>query len=277
MDKGVNGWTFPAGMELRQAAVVARSAGFTTLEPILQAEGELAISTDESDCRRLADHAREAGIHIGSLATGLFWQKPFSSPDPAVRQEAHTLALAALDRAAWLGAEVLLIVPGVVARHQQPGQMLCGYAEALHRAFDALRGLVYEAESRGVILAVENVWNQLLISPIEMREFIDRLASPWIGVYFDVGNVLRYGFPQDWIRILGRRIVRVHLKDFKATVGTAAGFCPLGEGDVQWPEVFAALQAIGYQGPLIYEGPGDLQDISARIDRIAMGHITDRP
>jgi L-ribulose-5-phosphate 3-epimerase len=87
-------------------------------------------------------------------------------------------------------------------------------------------------------------------------------------VYFDVGNALRFGFPQDWIRTLGRRIVRIHLKDFRLSVGTVEGVCPLGEGDVDWPAVMTALHRMRYDGPLTCEGPGDLADIARRIDRI---------
>jgi hexulose-6-phosphate isomerase len=103
---------------------------------------------------------------------------------------------------------------------------------------------------------------------VEARDFVDAISSPWVGVYLDTGNVLKYGFPEDWIRILGKRITRVHLKDFKLQVATLEGFCPLGEGDVDWPAVTSALATAGYDGPLTYEGPGELHDIAGRIDRI---------
>ena len=89
-----------------------------------------------------------------------------------------------------------------------------------------------------------------------------------MNAYLDVGNILKFGFPQDWIDILGRRIVRIHLKDFKIAVGNIDGFCPLGDGDADWPAVISALKRHGYDGPLTYEGPGDLADISQRIDQI---------
>ena len=125
-----------------------------------------------------------------------------------------------------------------------------------------------EAEQRGVTIALENVWNGFLLSPVEMADLIDRINSPWIGAYFDVGNILKFGTPEDWIRTLGRRMVRVHVKDFKVAVGTSAGFVPPGDGDADWPAIITAMKEVGYDGPLTCEGPGDPVEMSRRIDRI---------
>lgn len=267
MTKGINGWTFPAGTPWAEAARQAGSAGFEALEPILAAEGELTPSTDEAACRALGEQIRAEGAALAALAPGLFWQTPFTSPDPAVRGQAFDLAVAALDRAHWLGAPVLLVVPGVVGRWNAP-RPAARYEEALYHAYEALRRLAFEAEARNVIIAVENVWNRFLLSPVEMRELIDRVDSPWVRVYFDVGNVLRFGYPQDWIDTLGSRIARVHIRDFRLETGTPQGFCLPGDGDVDWPEVFAALQRVRYDGPITFEGPGDLVEISRRLDRV---------
>ena len=268
MIKGINGWTFPAGTRWADAARLARRAGFDAIEPILEAHGELTPATDEGSCRQVGTAIRELGLEVGSLATGLFWETHYTSPEAAVRTRARELTIAGLDRARWLGAPALLVVPGVVGHFERPKQPVIGYADALNYACEALEKLSAEAESRGVVIAVENVWNQFLLSPVEMREFIDRVNSPWFGVYLDVGNVLKFGFPRDWIDTLGQRITRVHLKDFKLEVGTIDGFCPLGDGDVDWPAVMAALRRQRYDGPITFEGPGDLTDISGRIDRI---------
>jgi L-ribulose-5-phosphate 3-epimerase len=268
MKKGINGWTFPVGTSLLQAARAARAAGFEAFEPALEQEGELTPQSDEEQCRALGSRIRGLGLELGSLACGLHWRRPFSSPDPQVRREARNLALAALDRARWLGAPVLIVVPGVVAHFSQPQRLLCTYEDALARAFDALRELSIEAEARGVIIAIENARNQFLLSPVEMRDLIDRMNSGWIGACLDIGNALRFGVPQDWIQTLGRRIVGVHAKDFRLADGAANGFCPPGEGDVDWPAVMNALQRVRYQGPLTYEGQGELEDIAQRIDHI---------
>lgn len=267
MKKGINGWTFAAGTSIAEAARAARAAGFETFEPILEETGEITASTDESTCRRLGDVIREAGLEVSSLASGLFWSSPYTANDPAVRRTAHELTIAMLDRARWLGAPAILVVPGMVS-HFERRTLETPYATAMARAYERLRELAFEAEKRGVVIAIENVWNQFLVSPVEMSDFIDRVNSPWVGAYLDTGNVLRYGIPHDWVGTLGRRITRVHLKDFKLDVGNIDGFCPLGDGDVDWPAVMSALKQVGYDGPVTFEGPGDLVDISRRIDRI---------
>ncbi|UCD27391.1 MAG: sugar phosphate isomerase/epimerase [Planctomycetota bacterium] len=267
MIKGINLWTFDRKTSIAEAAKAAREAGFEAIEPTLEAKGKLTPKTTEAKCRELGQTIRDAGLQIASLACGLFWETSYASPDPKVREQAYQLTIAGLDRARWIGSPVLLVVPGVV-RRAKTKTLEIGYADALAFSCDMLKNLAYEAATRGVIVAIENVWDNILISPVETREFIDRINSPWVGVYFDVGNVMRYGVPQDWITTLAQRIVRVHLKDFQLDAGNRNGFCSLGEGDVDWAAVVAALQSIGYQGPLTYEGPGEPADISSRIDRI---------
>ena len=271
MKKGINFWTFPKGTPLVEAAKQARDAGFETIEPVLDEHGEITQQTDETTCRALAEAVRDQGLEISSLACGMFWSTPYTSKSADIREQAKSLTLHMLDRAAWLGTDVILVVPGIVS-HFARRTLETPYADALHYAFDALRTLAPEAEDRGVVIAIENVWNQFLVSPCEMRDLIDRLNSPWVGVYFDVGNTLRYGLPEDWVRTLGQRICRVHLKDFQLDVGNVKGFCPLGEGDVDWPATMLALKETGYDGPLTFEGPGDLSDISRRMDAVTASH-----
>lgn len=268
MIKSINGWTFPADMSMADSARLARAAGFDGFEPTLNAAGELTPTTQESTCRALGDQIRAAGLQVVSLASGLFWQTHYTHPDAAVREAAFDLTVACLDRARWIGADALLVVPGVVRRDKEPRQLVCGYAEALTYTYHALQRLMPEAERRGVLIALENVWNGFLLSPVELADLIDRVNSPWVGAYFDVGNVLKFGAPEDWIRTLGPRISRVHIKDFKVDVGTGAGFVPPGDGDADWPVVITALKQVGYNGPLTVEGRGDPAELSARVDRI---------
>ena len=267
MKKGINCWTFEKGTPLVEAAKAARAAGFETIEPTVEPEGELTCQTDEATCRKLADDIRATGLEISSLASGLFWSSSMTSPDAAVRQQAHDIVVAMLERARWMGADAILVVPGMVS-HFQKRALEVPYAEALHYAYDGLRALVDEAEAHSVVIAIENVWNQFLVSPVEMRDLIDRVNSSWVGAYLDTGNVLRYGITHDWIDTLGQRIVRVHMKDFDLDVGSIEGFCPLGEGNVDWPATMAALKRINYNNALTYEGPGDLTDICQRLEKV---------
>lgn len=266
--KGINGWSFRKGMPWSEAAARARAAGFEALEPTLESQGELTPASTEAECRRIGEAIRQSGLEITSLACGLLWDKPYTADDPLVREEAVELTRAALQRARWIGAPVVLVVPGLVSHPREPARLVTGYASALRRAKAALTELSHDAESFGVTIAIENVWNQFLVSPIEMCDFLDRINSPWVGASFDVGNVMRYGFPQDWIDLLGRRIVSVHVKDFKLGQGDGSGFCGLGEGDVDWPAVMVAIRRQGYAGPLIYEGKEDLAGLARRIDAI---------
>ena len=268
MKKSINGWTFPAGKPIAEIVKEVKAAGFQAFEPTIGADGELNTASSEAACRKIGDTIRNAGLEVASAACGLFWEKHYTSPDAGVRKAAKELTVACLERAAWLGTDALLVVPGVVSHFENPTKPVIGYAEALKLAYDALRELAPAAEKTGVIIAIENVWNGFLVSPVEMRDLIDRVNSPFVQAYFDVGNILKIGFPQDWIATLGARIRRIHLKDFKVAVGNIDGFCQLGDGDANWPAVISALKQAGYNGPLTYEGPGDLADISRRIDRI---------
>lgn len=267
MNKGINGWTF-AGVGILDAARQARSAGFDVFEPTLNADGDLTPTSTEADCRRLGDAIRTTGLEVSSLATGLWFQSHYTAEDPAVREAAFELTLACLDRAQWLGASVLLVIPGLVRHEARPRELLCRYDDALLRTYHALQRLMPEAERRGVTIALENMWNSFLLSPVELRDLIDRVNSPWAGVYLDVGNLLRYGMPEDWIRILGRRISRVHVKDYNVAVGTREGFVSPGDGDANWPAIVNALRETGYAGPLIYEGKADPAEMAARLERI---------
>jgi hexulose-6-phosphate isomerase len=128
------------------------------------------------------------------------------------------------------------------------------------------------AEQLGIVIALEEVRNKVLLCPLEFARYIDKFKSPWIKAWFDVGNVVLYSYPQDWIRTLGKRIVEVHLKDFNRE---GYQFVNLGEGSVNWPEVRKAFAEIGYNGYATTEiDTGDeayLRDVSKRVDRLVLG------
>jgi hexulose-6-phosphate isomerase len=181
------------------------------------------------------------------------WQYPITSSDPetVTRGKAVVRRLAVCARLLDAGA-VLVLPGGVDTSLFGPADEVVPYDVAYERATRELIDLAHqvEADAGSVALCVENVWNKFLLSPLEMRSFIDNVGHPLVGVFFDVGNVIRYGYPDQWIRILGSRIKRIHLKDYKSVVGTLEGFTGLLQGDVNWPAVISALKEISYRSYL---------------------------
>jgi L-ribulose-5-phosphate 3-epimerase len=163
------------------------------------------------------------------------------------------------------GAGTVLLVPAVVNPETR-------YEDAYQRSIQQIRKLIPLAKELKVVIAVEDVWNKFLLSPVEFARYVDTFDSPWVQAYFDVGNIVFYGYPQDWIRTLGKRIVRIHLKDFKSETKE---FVPLRDGSINWPEVHKALLEVGYDGFLtIEQRAGDeayLREINARMDLIIAG------
>ena len=217
-----------------------------------------------NEARKLGELARQAGVPIHSIVFG-GWNAPLSDPSPEVVKKGLEGMESALRSAHAMGAEAVLLVPAIVTE-------TVGYGDAYKRSQDNIRRLLPLAEEMRVIIAVENVWNKFLLSPLEFARYVDEFDSPWLKAYFDVGNVIIFGFAQDWIRTLGKRIVKIHLKDFKRS---GYKWTNLLEGDVNWPEVRKALDEIGYRGFLTPELSGGdeayLADLSKRIDRIIAG------
>lgn len=252
MKKSISQWSFAKG-SLKECMQLAREAGFEAIEVTVAEEGEITLSSSQKDVQAILKTAQDIGIQISSLATGLFWKYSLTSNSASLRNKAKEIVIKMLDIAAWLGTDAILVVPGAVGVDFIPEAEVVPYELAYERSLEALKELAPEAERRGVDIAIENVWSKFLLSPLEMRDFVDKIGSDRLGVYFDVGNVILTGYPEHWIRILGRRIRRVHVKDFRRAVGTLAGFVDLLEGDVDWPRVMEALREIGYNSFLTAE------------------------
>ncbi len=274
MFAAINAWTFPETMPPAEQIATAAQAGFGGIELVLAETGPLTFDTPLDVFTMLAAQAESAGVQVTSLATGVFWRLNYASAAETDRQRAMDLTLRMLDRAAAARAGAILVVPAVVGRHDEPRRRIA-YADALSRAYEALMSLRFEAEERGVVIGIENVWNRFLLSPLEMAELLDRVNSPCVAAYLDIGNVLACGYPEDWIELLGRRIARVHAKDYDLRRPGPAGFCPLGEGSVDWSAVIAALKRCGYAGPLTYEGSGAPAEIAARLKSMLAGGAGD--
>ncbi len=255
--KSISYWSFQGGLEGTVPVVDvftrAKKAGFEAVEVALSGAGDLCLSTTEKEAKNIVRAAGDAGIQISSVATGLFWGKSLSADDPKVRAEALDIANRLIETAAWLEAGAVLLIPGAVDVFFDPSAAVVNYDTVYKRATDSVFSLIPQAEAAKVAIGIENVWNKFLVDPFAMRAFIDQFNSAWIGSYFDVGNSMLVGYPEQWIRIQGKRIKRVHLKDFRRSVGTADAFVDLLSGDVNWPEVMKALREVGYSGPLTAE------------------------
>jgi hexulose-6-phosphate isomerase len=219
-----------------------------------------------------------AGLHIGSVVCETHWVKPLSDPNPAVRAVTVEAMKVALEDAKTYGAPAVLLVPAVV-------NATVSYADAYERSHAEILKLVPVAEKLGVKIAIENVWNNFLLSPMEAARYVDEFKSPMVGWHFDIGNVISIGWPEQWIRILGHRIATLHVKEFTRKKmneqGLRKGFAvDYLEGDNDWPAVMKALDDVGYQGWAIaeaaYHPPGmatadRLKEISERMDKIFAG------
>jgi L-ribulose-5-phosphate 3-epimerase len=213
----------------------------------------------------------EAGLIIPSVCGSKHWDLPLTDSDPKVREQGLEALKQTLRDAKRYGATSVLLVPGKVTAH-------VSYADAYTRSQEEIRKAIPLAEELGVKIAIENVWNQFLLSPLEAARYVDEFKSPAVGWHFDVGNVITFGYPEQWIRILGKRIQKLHIKEYsrkkRDTSGPGKGFeVAFLEGDNNWPEVMRALDDIGYHGWGIAEqggadSPEGAAELSNRMTKI---------
>ncbi|MBQ8637306.1 MAG: sugar phosphate isomerase/epimerase [Clostridia bacterium] len=240
MKKGISVWSF-AEESLEKCFYLAKDAGFEGVEVALDTIGEVNLNSTKEDMEKIKGYAKAAGIELYSVASGLYWEKNYTDNDENIRKEAIEITKKQLELASWLGCQSILVVPGAVTADVD-------YDVAYERCFAALKELAPVAEEYKVELCIENVWNKFLLSPLEMRDMIDKVNSPYVAAYFDVGNVLLTGYPEQWIKILGSRIKKVHFKDYKTGVGTLDGFVDILAGDVDYVAVMNAFAKVGYDG-----------------------------
>ena len=245
MKKGINIWSFPKGT-IKENLALAKKAGFEGVELALNGSGELSLESNEAQLLEIRKTAEDMGLSLYSLSSGLCWEYRLSDDDAMVRQKAKDIIRKQMECAKILGADTVLVIPGVVNVEFSMPQKKVAYNVVYERALEGLNELKADAESLGVYIGLENVWSKFLLSPIEMRDFIDRIGSDYVGSYLDIGNVVYCGYPEDWVRILGKRIKKVHFKDYRRQVGGSHGFVDLLAGDVNYPEVMKALREVGY-------------------------------
>lgn len=279
MRKGISYWSLENGLAgthpLDSAGLAeAREAGFEIIEPAIGTDGFLTVDTDQHACQKIRENVEAAGFGMETMASGMTWGCNPVSNDPQVRQKAIELNKKALQRAAWIGCKAFLFVPGIVTSPIAPDEHV-RYDIALERCREVVTQLLESAHSLGIDLCLENVWNGFFLSPVEFAEFVDSFSSERLGIYFDVGNLIGYHqHPPHWIELLGKRIKRVHVKDFRHEFDWNGkySFCELGQGDVPWESTIQALKSIGYQQTVIAEmlpyTPGLLERTSSAMDQI---------
>jgi len=244
----------PKGLKDAEKFALAKKCGFEGIELNRPLE-------DLAAAQEMGALAKQAGVPIHGIVNG--WGGPLSDPKPENVAKGIASMETSLKCAKAAGADAVLLVPAVVNEE-------VGYGEAWERSQKNIRTLLPLAKELQVIIAVENVWNKFLLSPLEFAKYVDQFDDPWLKAYIDVGNMIQFGFAQDWLRTVGKRIVRIHLKDFRRKTNSFT--TTLLEGDVNWPQVRKALEEIGYHGYLTPElGQGDeafLTDLVGRIDKI---------
>ena len=278
MKSGISYWSLPGGLDnltpIDEALSSVAAAGFEALELAIAPEGVVNTDLTREACEAIRSKIDASGLAVQSVASGMSWAFNPTSDDASVREKSIRLHAEALQRTAWLGCEAMLFVPGVVNSPIAPDEHI-RYDVAIDRARDAVGQLLEVSERVGVDLCLENVWNGLFLSPLELVQFVDSFGSDRLGVYLDCGNLLRYHQrPAHWIELLGHRIKRVHVKGFSEQFDWSGSyrFTPLSETDVPWRETVTALRAAGYDKTVVAEmlphRPGLLEETAAAMKSI---------
>ncbi len=209
-----------------------------------------------AECDEIRKYAEEKNIGLRTMAAGFYWGCSLGTPDEEERNRAVAFTEKYLRAASGLGAETILLVPGAVDVGWDPSRPVIPYADVWKYATESLEKLVPLAEELHVNIGLENVWNKFLLSPMEMKFFLQQFHSPNIGIYLDLGNTLLNGYPEHWITLLGDHVKAIHVKNFtrEDAGGVLHGFGDsLLEGDVNYDNVKKALSETGYSGPLTVE------------------------
>jgi hexulose-6-phosphate isomerase len=260
LKRGIMWGSIGFGKTILEKFKYAKDAGFEGVEPMSHLDRSEVIRASEI-----------TGLPVTSVCGELHWKYQLSDPDPAVREQGVTALKLTLQDASAYGTDTVLLVPGRVSDKVT-------YDECWIRSTDEIKKALPLAEKLQVKIGIENVWNNFLLSPMEAATYVDQFKSPYVGFYFDCGNILAYGWPEQWIKILNKRIARVHIKEYSLkiadTQGKRAGFgVKLQEGDVNWTAVMKAIDEIGYQGWTTIEQPGGdtpegLADLNNRLKNI---------
>lgn len=260
LKKGIMWGSIGFGKTIMEKFQAAKAAGFDGVEVMSPQDRNETLAA-----------MKATGLPVASVCGSAHWKMPLSDPDPKIREQGVEALKIALEDAKMYGADAVLLVPGRV-------NDTVSYDDCWNRSAEEIKKAVPLAEKLKVKIAVENVWNNFLLSPMEAANYVDQFKSPYVGFYFDCGNILAFGWPEQWIKILGKRIAKVHIKEYSKKIadkqGKSAGFgVKLTEGDVNWTAVMKALDDCGYNGWTTIEQPGGdtpegLKDLCDRLIKI---------
>jgi len=245
-------------MSLDDLLSLCKKAGYESVELSFGEGRELDINMAESDIKKVAKKCADAGVEIASVIGGYGERGNMLSLDPENLKKGSRSIKRILEIGSILGTDGMLLHPGQLTSE---GTYLDAWNGLLHE----LKELAPVAESFKVAICVENVWNKFLLSPKEMREFVDAVGSKWVATYLDTANMMAYGYPEHWVRELGKRIKKVHFKDFKRG---SHEFVNLLDGDTDWQLLMKEFRAIGYDSYVVHEVGGDFVDIAQRMKKI---------
>ena len=232
-----------------------KGAGFEGVEPMSHMNQDEVVEAFEA-----------TGLKAASVCCSTHWNKTLSHPDEKIRQEGLDGLLQTLKDAKRYGASSVLLVPGVVNKDVT-------YDDCWKRSIAEIRKAIPVAEELDVKIAIENVWNNFITKVEQAKQYLDEIDSPAVGWHFDIGNVVKFSPPETWIPVLGKKILKLHIKEYAAKSGKGFGV-RLFDGDNDWPAIMKALDEVGYTGWGISEQPGDqskdldsMQDLAARMDK----------
>ena len=245
MKTGVSFYTFGQEVNISEACEQSKQAGYDGVELVLSEQGQLNMKTTDAEMLRMRHMIEDMGLRVCSIGAWNMWEHNLAGEDHADVQYAKDIAKKQMDAAAAFGADTVLIVPGWVGTPFAPG--IVRYDHAYENSQRSLSELAPYAAAAKVCMGIENVWNKFLLSPLEFKRFLDEIDSPFVGAYFDVGNIIYIGYPDQWIDILGaKHIKKLHFCDCRSEQAGLGMFVDLFEGDVDFEAVMAAVHRIGY-------------------------------
>lgn len=207
------------------------------------------------DIAGLRKACAEVGLPMHGVVYNKHWKQRLSSPNEATREASRKGLEEAIRESKAVGGSSVLLVPGKVSGPNETHQ------HVWDRSISEIRKVIPLASKLGIHVLIETVWNGFCYKPEQFRDYIDEINSPWVQAYYDIGNMQKFAPSHEWIRILGKRCLKYDVKDW----GKKNGFCPLGQGDVDWKKVREELATIEFTGWVTREGSDGDDDKTAKL------------